>query len=168
MNRTAKMAPFLAPDADAVLAAARNTEPVLIQIRKRIPMMYGGIDFSPIIVILIIIFLVLAALGEKGLADTLDRQVALTTEVYDWLQTQGDMLCPVAPESNILCFRVHGDDKLQLRIRDQLIAQGRFYLSTTCFRGTRYLRLVLMNPHTSLGDVQDLIEAIRHLRDDLT
>ncbi|MGD9151038.1 MAG: YggT family protein, partial [Desulfobacterales bacterium] len=33
------------------------TEPVLIQIRKRLPMMYGGIDFSPIIVILIIIFL---------------------------------------------------------------------------------------------------------------
>jgi YggT family protein len=33
------------------------TEPVLYQIRKRLPMMYGGIDFSPIIVILIIIFL---------------------------------------------------------------------------------------------------------------
>lgn len=33
------------------------TEPVLYQIRKRLPMMYGGIDFSPIVVILIIIFL---------------------------------------------------------------------------------------------------------------
>ena len=33
------------------------TEPVLYQIRKRIPMMYGGIDFSPIVVILIVIFL---------------------------------------------------------------------------------------------------------------
>ena len=33
------------------------TEPVLYQIRKRLPMMFGGMDFSPIAVILIIIFL---------------------------------------------------------------------------------------------------------------
>jgi YggT family protein len=33
------------------------TEPVLYQIRKRIPIMMGGIDFSPIIVLLAIIFL---------------------------------------------------------------------------------------------------------------
>ncbi len=33
------------------------TEPVLYQIRKRVPMMYGSIDFSPIVVILLIIFL---------------------------------------------------------------------------------------------------------------
>lgn len=33
------------------------TEPVLIQIRKRIPTLFGGIDFSPIIVLLGIIFL---------------------------------------------------------------------------------------------------------------
>ncbi len=33
------------------------TEPVLYQIRKRIPVNFGGIDFSPIIVFLAIIFL---------------------------------------------------------------------------------------------------------------
>ena len=33
------------------------TEPVLYQVRKRIPIMMGGIDFSPIIVLLAIIFL---------------------------------------------------------------------------------------------------------------
>jgi len=109
-------------------------------------------------------FLVLAALGEKGLADTLDRQVALTTDVYNWLQTQQDILCPVAPETNILCFRVQGSDLLQLKIRDRLIAQGRFYISTTCFSGQRYLRLVLMNPQTRLEDVQALMASIRQLR----
>ncbi len=45
------------------------TEPVLYQIRKRLPMMYGGIDFSPIIVILIIIFLrIFVVESLKGLA----------------------------------------------------------------------------------------------------
>ncbi len=33
------------------------TEPVLYQVRKRIPVMMGGIDFSPIIVLLAILFL---------------------------------------------------------------------------------------------------------------
>ena len=33
------------------------TEPVLYQVRKKIPVIFGGIDFSPIIVILVIWFL---------------------------------------------------------------------------------------------------------------
>ena len=33
------------------------TEPVLYQVRKRIPALMGGIDFSPIIVLLAILFL---------------------------------------------------------------------------------------------------------------
>jgi len=33
------------------------TEPVLYQVRKRIPLSFGGIDFSPIIILLAVIFL---------------------------------------------------------------------------------------------------------------
>ncbi len=33
------------------------TEPVLYQLRRRLPVSFGGIDLSPVIVILIIIFL---------------------------------------------------------------------------------------------------------------
>lgn len=33
------------------------TEPVLYQIRKRIPLNFGGMDFSPILVLLAVIFL---------------------------------------------------------------------------------------------------------------
>ena len=48
------------------------TEPVLYQIRKRLPMMYGGIDFSPIVVILIIIFLRIFVVDSlEGLAGSL-------------------------------------------------------------------------------------------------
>ena len=48
------------------------TEPILIQIHKRLPMMYGGIDFSPIVVILIIIFLRIFVVNSlEGLAQSL-------------------------------------------------------------------------------------------------
>ena len=33
------------------------TEPVLHQVRRRIPLSFGGIDFSPIIILLAVIFL---------------------------------------------------------------------------------------------------------------
>ena len=48
------------------------TEPVLIQIRKRIPVYFGGIDISPIIVFLAIIFLQKFLVGSlSGMAQVL-------------------------------------------------------------------------------------------------
>ena len=48
------------------------TEPVLYRIRRRLPMMFGGMDFSPIAVILIIIFLrIFVVESLKGLATSL-------------------------------------------------------------------------------------------------
>ena len=48
------------------------TEPVLYQIRRRIPVNFGGIDFSPIIVFLAIIFLQRFVVHSLyGLAQTL-------------------------------------------------------------------------------------------------
>ena len=34
----------------------RATEPVLFAIRQRLPVLFGGIDFSPVLVILVIVF----------------------------------------------------------------------------------------------------------------
>ena len=48
------------------------TEPVLYRIRRRVPMMFGGMDFSPIAVILIIIFLrIFVVESLKGLAGSM-------------------------------------------------------------------------------------------------
>lgn len=109
------------------------------------------------------LFLVLAALGERGIADYIDRQFDLTLNAYHYIQEQKEFECAVRPQSNILCFRIRGSDAKQLHIRDQLTTQGDFYLSTTSFKGTRYLRLVLMNPHTRLNDIKYLIHKIRAL-----
>ena len=47
------------------------TEPVLYQIRRKIPLNFGGIDFSPILVLLAVIFLqkfVVSSLYELALS----------------------------------------------------------------------------------------------------
>lgn len=50
----------------------RATEPVYYQIRKRLPVNFGGLDISPVIVILAIFFLQKFVVGSlHGLARTL-------------------------------------------------------------------------------------------------
>ena len=51
------------------------TEPVLYQIRRRLPVSFGGIDLSPVIVLLIIIFLQSFVVGSlHHLSQTLIHQ----------------------------------------------------------------------------------------------
>jgi L-2,4-diaminobutyrate decarboxylase len=72
------------------------------------------------------LFMVVAALGESGLASYVERQFDLATAAYDYLQQRPGFECAVKPQANILCFRVQGSDEHQLAIRDQLISQGDF------------------------------------------
>jgi len=111
-------------------------------------------------------FLVLGALGERGLAEYVDSRVALATDAYRFIDSLPDFECAVEPQSNILCFRVRKlDDEAQLALRDALDAAGDFYISTTLFAGRRYLRLSLMHPGTTMEDIRQLIAQIRRLAD---
>ena len=113
------------------------------------------------------LFAVLAALGEGGLARYIDRQFRLTREAYGLLKELPDFELAAEPESNILCFRLQGEDELQLKVRARLLAEGCFYISATTHAGRRWLRLVLMNPDTELADIRRLVERLRALSAEL-
>jgi L-2,4-diaminobutyrate decarboxylase len=108
-------------------------------------------------------FWVLGAMGEAGLAEYIERQFDLTAEVYDYLESLPDFECPVAPQSNILCFRVKDAHDGQLALRDRLLARGDYYVSSASLNGQRYLRLTLTNPATSLDEIRGLVDEIREL-----
>ena len=111
-------------------------------------------------------FLVLGALGERGLAEYVDSRVDLAADAYRYIHALPDFECAVEPQSNILCFRVKGlTDEAQLALRDALDASGHFYISTTLFAGKRYLRLSLMHPHTNMDDIRRLIAEVYQLVD---
>ena len=109
-------------------------------------------------------FMVLAAMGEAGMTAYIERQFDLTAQTYDYLQNEPDFYCPVAPQSNILCFRIKGvHDEGQLALRDRLLAKGSYYISTATLDNVRYLRLTLTNPSTTLDDIKGLVDEIRRL-----
>lgn len=109
------------------------------------------------------LFMVLAAMGEAGMARYVERQFDLAAEVYAYLRSLPDFECPVEPGSNILIFRVKAAGDEQLALRDRLLAQGDYYISTTTLNGVRYLRLTLTNPATTLDHVKGLVAALRSL-----
>jgi len=108
-------------------------------------------------------YMVLGAMGEKGLEQYVDRQFDLASQAHDYIRQQDDFECPVPPQSNILCFRYDASDEKQLTIRDQLIEQGEFYISATNLDEKRYLRIVVMSPYTTIQDIKTLIKTIRQI-----
>ena len=111
------------------------------------------------------LFMVLAAMGETGLAAYIDHLFDLTRDVYDYLQGLADVECPVPPDSNILCFRLLGTAHGQLTLRDRLHARGKAYISTAELNGERYLRVTITNPATTMDTIKELIVELRDIRD---
>ena len=107
--------------------------------------------------------MVLASMGEAGLGQYIERQFVLTAQVYEYLQGLPDFSCPVAPQSNILCFQADRAADQPLALRDRLLKRGNYYVSTAVLNGQRYLRLTLNNPATTLGEIKGLVREIREL-----
>ena len=84
------------------------------------------------------LFLSLAWAGERGLGEYVASRYELTHRFHDALSREPGITCPYRPESNILCFRVHGCDQLELR--ERILADGRLHISSTTIAGERYLR----------------------------
>ena len=113
------------------------------------------------------LFLVLGALGERGIAEYIEDRFELTRDAFAYIRRLPEFTCAVKPQANILCFRLEGSDNLQLTIRDRLNAAGRFYISTTAFNGLRYLRLAIMNPDTDMDVIKLLIGEISKIRKEI-
>jgi L-2,4-diaminobutyrate decarboxylase len=97
------------------------------------------------------------------MAAHIDRQTDLARAAAALLRAKPGFEVAVEPQSNIVCFRVDGNDALQLDLRRRLTEAGDHYVSTTEFRGKRWLRLALMNPATELKDIEALAAEIESL-----
>lgn len=106
------------------------------------------------------VFTVLAAAGEAAMGEHVAACYRLAHRAWELVGERAGFEAPVQPQANILCFRHGEDDALQLRIRDRLLAEGRFHLSSTVYRGARYLRCVFMSPNTDESIVEAMLDAI--------
>jgi len=99
----------------------------------------------------------------------------LTTHVCDVAQAafrycaESKILEPVhEPHSNIFCFRLRGEhggdsDRIHWEIKEKLNESGFAYISSTVLDGRRVLRIVVMNPRTTVNDVHAILHRVEQM-----
>ncbi len=112
-------------------------------------------------------FMAIAAMGEDGLKEYISSRTKLAVKAASYVNSLDGFECPVTPETCILCFRIGSNNKRQLEIRKRLLKNGLFYISTTEYKGARWLRCVIINPDTTLDDLKALFNEVRRLNTEL-
>lgn len=100
---------------------------------------------------------------------------AYVTNLYDLgrdfaalIQKDPQFELALAPDSNIVCFRFNPNsiknndlNTLNIKIRQQLLEDGEFYIVQTTLKGVFYLRTTIMNPFTKIAHLTALLEKIK-------
>jgi L-2,4-diaminobutyrate decarboxylase len=108
-------------------------------------------------------FMNLAFRGEDGIGRYVAEQYDKTVRLWELIAARPGFECLSRPESNILCFRYGRDPELQVRLRERLLRDRRFHLSSTEVNGERWLRMTVMATATSeetIGALLDTIEEV--------
>jgi L-2,4-diaminobutyrate decarboxylase len=109
------------------------------------------------------IFMNLAFRGEDGIGGYVADRYDRTLRFWELIEARPGFECLSRPESNILCFRYGRDPDLQVRLREQLLRERRFHLSSTEVNGERWLRMTVTAPATSEETIEALLDAIEEL-----
>jgi L-2,4-diaminobutyrate decarboxylase len=106
------------------------------------------------------IFMNLAWRGERALGDYVDDRYAAARRFHDIIAERPGFECPYRPESNILCFRYGDDDDLMEAIRERMMRDGAFHITSAIIGGRRHLRLTVMNKRTDEATIRRLLTTI--------
>ncbi len=120
----------------------------------------GGIAFK--------LFLVLAVIGESGMAEFIESIYDRTRAFADIIKERPGFESPFPVESNIICFRYKPEKYDQLRLREKIIRTKSFYITSTEVKGVRFLRLVVMHLGTTERTICDLLNLIEKIAGDTT
>jgi L-2,4-diaminobutyrate decarboxylase len=111
--------------------------------------------------------------GAGGLGELVTQKIDLAREFAARIKSQPDFELLTEPACNILCFRhiprgakrealeANRLNAHQAKVRERVLASGRFFLVQTRIGEALYLRCALMNANTTGQDLARLLELIR-------
>ena len=114
------------------------------------------------------VWVALQRYGADGIATLYDHLVALTAALHARLDAHPRFVVLHQPETNILCFRFTGDgrlgeetlDEVNRRLRERYNRSGAGWITATMLDGRRVLRVTIMNPRTTEGHLDRLVEGL--------
>jgi len=104
------------------------------------------------------VFLNLAWRGERGLGEYVASRYATAHRFWELARERPGFECPYEPESNIVCFRYGAGDQADLR--ERLMEDGAFQLTSAEVGGVRHLRVTVMAPATDDKTLEALLDRI--------
>ena len=106
--------------------------------------------------------------GAGLLNDFITRQYDLARTFADIIRKTDDFEVGHRPMSNIVCFRYFPADSdpgtlhiLNKRIRKAILLDGEFYIVQTELNAGTFLRITIMNPKTTIEDLELLLKVCR-------
>ncbi|WP_047415669.1 aminotransferase class I/II-fold pyridoxal phosphate-dependent enzyme [Cellulophaga sp. Hel_I_12] len=115
-------------------------------------------------------FTLLKTYGEDIFEEYVTSLYNLGRDFAELIQKDTQFELALEPDSNIVCFRFkpHGIknehlNKLNIKIRQELLESGEFYVVQTTLRGVFYLRTTLMNPFTTIAHLTALLKVIKRI-----
>jgi glutamate/tyrosine decarboxylase-like PLP-dependent enzyme len=116
----------------------------------------------------------LNAYGREGYRAMVERHLDLAAHIVDRVDSEPDLERLADSPLNIVCFRYrpnHRDEetlnKLNARLGEAVLEDGRVYVGTTSYRGKTAFRPAMVNWQTTEKDVDLLVEVILELGDRL-
>lgn len=116
------------------------------------------------------VFLTIKLFGKELFGQFVDKTFDLAREFAAVVESSDDFELAVQPDSNIVCFRLADPEKnieetnqLNSLIRKELKENGRFYIVQTNIKGEIYLRISIMNPFTTIENLNQLLQEIRKI-----
>ena len=112
----------------------------------------------------------LRAYGRRGYRELVERHVELAQRLAEAVDEAPDLERLAEVPLNIVCFRYRppdvGEDdldELNLRLGEEVLADGRVYVGTTRYEGRVAFRPAIVNWRTEAEDVDLLVTVVREL-----
>ncbi|MDA0658467.1 MAG: pyridoxal-dependent decarboxylase [Planctomycetota bacterium] len=113
------------------------------------------------------VFSILKCHGTEIFQAQIEYLFELAKTFAEMIRCHDQMELAIDPPANIVCFRYataswnsHQIDQANMRIREQIVRSGDFYLVQTSLRGTIWLRTTLSNPKTTTEHLATLLDLI--------
>lgn len=113
--------------------------------------------------------------GGNYYRNYIDGRYDLANAFAEVVRSNKRLQLATEPESNIICFRYISDnvDNMTLNsinsaIRDKIIKEGSFYIVQVELEGKIWIRLTIINPVTSIGDLNSLLKRVLDIGKELS
>jgi glutamate/tyrosine decarboxylase-like PLP-dependent enzyme len=113
------------------------------------------------------LWLALQHIGRRGFGELIDHGYRLAASLTRNVEQRPFLQLASRPQTNIVCFRGCPDwvsstewDEWNSRLQETLLREAGIFVSLPLYRGSRWLRVILLNPYTD-DDVLDRM--FRHI-----